>query len=778
MDWSITYFLSIKRILIVFAFGLSNLISTGVHADSFKIGFISTGDEEANRVQSLIIEELSPFIEDADEIGFVSFIAEANPQAFQEQINKANSDREVNAIIATGFLGSQFIYNQNAFAKPTFLVWIVDPNLVGGEVKDNTKNLHWLSTRNDVDSTFKSISQVIGEKSVTLILDNEAVNLGTNFFDGLKKNADKYGLDFSVTFLDRSQAVLQQIPPDTALALVPPLGEGATEIIEEIQAGKVPVFTFEGPKAVREGAMMTDVVNANESLIARSIALDVYELFQGERPKVGPKWLDAEHHLTINLISAQRMGVNLPIDVISSASIVGFSNLNIDYIDVVTLDDVLTWVLEKNPGLIQSRNRIDIADEAIIQARSALSSQLNAELNHTRNSGSGNNVALGNPDQNTQATLNFSRELYSIADRTDYELAKLDKTSELHLDEASQQAALVNALDVYLQVLIAQANLAAQQENVRLARSNLSMADKRVKLGSGTAGDVYNSEASIARANSELLAARIATLEARRSLMDLSSTEFDENAMFKDVDLAHSSVKVSHQIVQPLLETLGGIQRLASWSAKQAVTESPNLLATTVGIESSQLQLDAADKARYTPEVRLEGQAFSFLDSSTGSSGESLDGVDDVSLSVRVTLPIWTSGQLTSGIRQANKQLIDSKLEYRAGKNAIQVDARNAVYSLAQAWQDIKLGKIALESAEKSLEINQQAYASGALTIENLQSTQSTYISALSADKANLYQYVRALANWQLQVAAVSALMDADAYQKWAARLQDQNPIQ
>ncbi len=750
---------------------LSLITSNPVYAESFKIGFVSDNAVESTRLQALIIKELSPFIEDSAGIEFVSFNTLPSPQFFQEQVDKASSDPDIKVIIAPGFLGSQFIYHQTSFTKPTFLSWVIDPNLIGSEVKNNTPNLYWLSTRNDIETTFKTIVEVIGQKPITLIADTGAASLGESFFAGLKKKAGKFGIEFSVTLLDKSKPIAEQIDPKIALAMVPPLREGTSDLIQQIQAANIPVFTFEGPQIVEEGAMMTDIVNANESLIARSIALDIYGLFQGEKLEPGPRWLESEHHLTLNISSAQQMGIDLPIEALSSATVVRFANINTESI---TLENAFQWVLDKNPDLAQSRNNIDLAEESIIQAESSLYPQLNASVSHTRFSNSGNTVETGNPDQNTLASVDFSQVIYSVVDRTNHEVAKLNKKSRQYLDDANNQNLVVNTLNVFLQVLISEASLSAQQENVRLARSNLSMAQKRVNLGSGIIGDVYNSEATIATANSELLAARIGALEARRLLMDISNTEFDENAVFADVDLDHPSVATSHQLVKPLLETLSGIQKLASWSSKQAVKESPNLQASMVTMDSNRLQVKAANKVRYTPEVNLVGKAYSYLDSSRGSSGTTFDDVDDISLSINVTVPLWTSGRNTSLLRQAHKQLLDSELEYLAGKNTAQVNTRNAVYSLAQAWQDIKLGKIALSSAEKSLEINQRSYASGAITIENLQSIQNTYISALNSDKTNLYQYIQALGNWQLQVAAVSYLMEAASFQQWSVDFRTQ----
>jgi outer membrane protein len=764
--------LAMKRISTSLAFIFALSASSLAHAAPFKIGFISNGSVEASRIESLIIEELSPLIEDSVSIEFVSFTASPSPQSYQDQLEQAGSDPTIQAIIAPGFIGSQFLYSLDQFPKPTFLSWIVNPNLIGGEVKDSTPNLYWRSTRNDIESTFRSITQVIGQKPVTLVVDSTTAHLGDVFFDGVKKNAEKFGLEFSVTILDRSRSIIEQIAPEIALAMVTPMREGSAEVIRQIQSGNVPVFTFEGPDIVKQGAMMTDLVDANQSLIARSVALDIYGLLQGERLEPGPRWLESEHHLTLNAASAQQMGVDLSINVLSSATVVGFANLKVEGI---ALDKALQWVLDKNPGLAQSRNNIELVNESIIQAKSVLSPQFDAALSHTQNSRSGFAVDSGNPDNNSLASVNYSQVLYSVVDRTNHKTSKLNKVAQQYLNDANQQAAVVNTLNVFLQVLISEASLAAQQENVRLARSNLSMAKKRVKLGSGIVGDVYNSEASIATASSNLLAARIGTLEARRSLMDLSNTNFDENAVMENITLDHPSVAASHRLVEPLLETLSGIQNLASWSAKQAIKDSPSLQASTVAIASNRLQVKAAAKGRYSPEVKLVGQAYHYLDSSTGSSGTTFDNRDDMSLSINVSIPFWTSGRLSSQVREANNRLIDAELEYRAGRNSAQVAARNAVYSLAQSWQDIKLGKIALTSAEKSLAINQRAYASGALTIENLQSIQNTYISALSSDKANGYQYIQVLANWQFQVAAVSYLMDTQTYQQWSVAFQSQN---
>lgn len=763
--------LNTRRLVIILIYSLLLLSSYGASADLLKIGFISTGTPEAERVNELIIKELSPLVKNTTQVEFVNFIAAPSPASFQQQVTQANSDPDIKAIIATDVLGSQYLYEHEFFAKPTFLSWVINPSLMGIESKNNTQNLYWLSTKNDIKFSLQAIYNVIGQQPITLVADKAVAQLGESFFQRIKNTAAEFGIQFSVTLLDQSKPIRAQIAPDIAMALVPPMKNDTTQLIEQLQAINIPVFSLEGVNAVKSGAMMTDVVSANELLIARQIALDIYSLFQQESLALGVRWLDAEHHLTFNIMAAQRMGIDLPINAITSATAVGMVNLDIESI---SLQNILQWALAKNPNLAQANNNIALAEESIIQAKSSLLPQLNGSLNHTRHNNSGSHVATGSPHHNSQAAIDFSQIIYSKVHNINYQLTKLNKQSQQQTEQASQQSTVIDALNLFLQVLILEASLEAQQENVLLARSNLLMAKKRAKLGSGAKSDVYNLESAIATANANLLAAHIGVLEAKRSLMDITSTEFNIYAAFNDIDLNHPNIASSHQLIKPFLETLGGIQKLATWSAQQATNNSPTLKASSLIMASNRLRREAAQKEIYAPKVTLTGQAYRFLNSSTGSSGTNLKGVDDANISINMTLPLWTSGQNTSLVRQANQELISSELAHLGRQNSIQVAARNSAFKLAQAWQNIQLGKIALESAEKSLQITQQAYISGALTIDALQSLQNTYIAALSADKSNLYKYIQALGQWQLQIGTVNYLMSPDTIEQWSLKAQQQ----
>ena len=611
-------------------------------------------------------------------------------------------------------------------------------------------------------------------KNITFLLDASAEEFlssssgSKNFslLDAVVEKSLAHGIGAKVVALDVNKPIADQISDNTNLVMLPPLDNGMQEIIESLTKAGFPVYSFAGDHVVQQGALMSDVVRADEKLLARRIALDLYSLYQNESISPGPRWLEPEHHLTLNMAVANKLNIDLSIDVISSATLVGFNSPDLEKVDI---ERIINWTLDKNLSLAQSNEQRFLADESILQNRSALWPQLNAKLSHNRRNSTGSAVSTGNPEHDTQVALVLSQNLFSVEKNTDYETAVLGRKASGYDFTATEYDAVLNVTLQYLTVLSANATVDSGIKNLQLSRAILSTSKKRAKLGSGTQGDVYDSEATLANAESSLLSARIQSFETRRAVMETANNRFDENALFAPVDLSHSIFSETHKLVLPYLETLGGIRSLAKASATLAKSSDLSLLASNENLKSNILQVDAAKRGRYTPVVSLTGQAFRYLDSAITNSGSDLEGVDDWSVGVNVEVPIWTSGRLNSVVRQASQQKQSAEFSLRAAKNSVDRNTRNNVFSLAQAWRDIKLGQVALYSAAQSLQINQKSYANGAITIDALQNAQTAYISALNNTINDKYQYLQTLANWQRSVSAIPVLMSEKEYQDWVS---------
>ena len=746
--------------------GISLIGSAALAQADFRIGFISDGSTEAIKLQEMVYREVSTLLGSEVDIEKTSYVGKPTPQSLNELAEEAYQDTSIDVVVAPGFLGSNYLFRKGRFPKPTILSQVVDPGASESQADTLRSNLYWLSQRQDTHQTLKIIQDTLNPKHITLLLAVNLEHLGASVVDDLIERGKNIGIIIEVVEFNPDKPASAQIAKGAELVMLPPLSHDlSTKVIGDLSAHNTPVYTLAGRRIVEQGAMMTDRSDADFKQIARRMALDLYSLYLNEPIPLGPRWLEMKHELILNMGVAVELGIDLPIDVLSAATLVGEMPGGLEAIELV---DVVAWVVDKNTSLAQSNRSVRIADEDVIQTHSALLPQLNANFKHERDDNSGASALAGNPVHDTQASLTLSQNVYSVNKKTSYERSQLAQKATQHEYSAVEQNLVLQAINGYLNVLSTQSAINTGTENLRLSRNTLSLSNKRQRFGSGTLADVYTSQSSIATAESALLSTRIQSFEIRRALIELSNTRFDENALFASVDVSNELFSLTHELLLPSLETIGGIRHLANTSAEVAKEVDPDLLASSLTLDSSELQLKAAEKNRFSPEVSISGQTYQFLDSGDSSNGTDLDGVNDWSVSLNVSIPIWNSGNRASLARQASEQKLNAELAHIATRNSLDTAVRNSVFSIAKAWRNIKLGRIELESSQKGLEIDQAAYASGAITITTLQSSQNTYITALEGVAEDKYQYLNALATWQRRMAAMPALMQKTQYEQWA----------
>ncbi len=742
------------------------LISSVAHSQAdFRIGFILDGSNESLELQDGIIREVSVLLGTDVDVERTSYIGAPRPESLKALADQAYEDDSIDVVVAPGFLGSNFLYSNNYFPKPTFLSQVIAPVISNNEFSAQRPNLYWLSRRLEMLNTLEAIQNTLNPKHITLLLSVAREYIEEDVLNRLLEQGESLGMVIDVVQFNSKIAASKQVLDSTELVLLAPLSHHlSTRVIRDLSGHNIPVFTFSGRRVVEQGALMTDRGDADITQIARRVALDLQAVYLNEAISPGPRWLEMKQELILNMGVAAKLGIDLPIDVLSNATLIGEIPAGVDSIE---LEELVSWVIENNPALEQSKLAVRVADEGMNQSHSVLLPQLNAAIKHERDDTSGASAQAGNPAHDTLASLTLSQNVYSVSKNSNLELARLTRKVTQHEYSAVELDLIQQTISGYLNVLSAQSAVNTGVENLRLSRDTLSMTSKRQRFGSGTLADVYTSQSSIATAESALLSTRINSLEARRALKELTNIQFDEKAPFSSADFSDEYFAPTHELVLPSLETIGGIQNLAEISAEYAKEVDPAILASAVTIESKEVQLDAARKNRFTPEVNLSGQAFQYLESDVSSTGVDLDNVNDWSVSLNVNIPLWNSGNLASVARQAGTQKTVSELAHIATRNSLDTVARNSAFSIGQAWRNIKLGRIALDSARKSLEIDQTAYASGAITITTLQNSQNAFIAALEGAEDDKYQYLNALVNWQRRMAAMPALMGKSGYQQW-----------
>jgi outer membrane protein TolC len=145
-------------------------------------------------------------------------------------------------------------------------------------------------------------------------------------------------------------------------------------------------------------------------------------------------------------------------------------------------------------------------------------------------------------------------------------------------------------------------------------------------------------------------------------------------------------------------------------SIRLALAQNPSYLATEEKVETARARVREA-AASFFPSLNAQGlqtldEKLFVLEFPSFIPGQppqrmSIDFTKDYQFSLSLTLPIFTSGRLTSGFKQAKCNLLSSEEGARQSKQMTVFNTKQAFYSCLLAKNFVKVAEEAVEVAEK-----------------------------------------------------------------------------
>jgi outer membrane protein len=157
-------------------------------------------------------------------------------------------------------------------------------------------------------------------------------------------------------------------------------------------------------------------------------------------------------------------------------------------------------------------------------------------------------------------------------------------------------------------------------------------------------------------------------------------------------------------------------------SIRLALAQNPSYLASEEKVETARAQVREA-AASFFPSLNAQGlrridEKLPVLQFPSFFPGQppqriSVDFTKCYQLSLFLTLPIFTSGRLTSGFKQANYNLLSTEEGVRQSKQTMVFNTKQAFYSCLLAKDFVKVAEEAVEVAEKHYENVKSLYEVG-----------------------------------------------------------------
>ncbi len=723
------------------------------------IAFIEDGSgEPASRLAGLIIQELQPLLDQGDTLAPVFLNAGDDAAKVQDALAAAIADPAIEYIVATGLIGSQQVYLQSAYPKPTWALRVLDPSLTGIPARDKEPNLHSYSTVNEIGNVLNRISTLFQARRVGIILPTAIADTPRSIGDAVITSAGKAGITVQFLPLDFTTEPDTQLPDVDAVILPPPItsGQELTDLLQALRRKRIPSFAVGGDRMVISGALISDTLDQDERIFARRVALDLQLAITGDSPVSSMRLLQPKKRTTINIDTARALDIDFSLDELLTARVVQGSNRTL----APGFLSALELATDRNPGLLGQFQQLRIDEESLEQARTVRRPQLTTQLGHTRH---GEQL----PEQDSLAALNMRQILYSSSANASIEVAELGLDASEKSLEQKQLDTIQQTVAAYFQALQAQARFDTTLRELTLNRKNLLLAEQRKASGSGTGADIYRWQAIIAASETAVLQAYTANTRAQNQLAQLLNMRLQTPVRLADADLDQPPFDLLHEGIEPWLKSTGKAEQLRQACVSRALAQSPLLARAEASIAISDTHIKALEQSYYIPEISLNAQYARHLDSSVTASGLELDNQDDWSVMLTAELPLTLGGSRRSRIRQYAAQGALAQTQLQNTRISIWANAGNAVDNLVTNYRAIELSDQAEAAALKSQQITRNAYRLGAASVTDLLDTQNTWREAQDNAHIARYQYLTALVDFQALMGEMPMLEPAARQLQW-----------
>ena len=692
-----------------------------------------------------------------------------------DQIAKNNqkllADNSVDMILELGVFSSNFPAKLNKISKPVISPIVIDYQQQGFEQvdgKSTKENLAFLTSFRSFENEINDFKQRISFSSLAIILDKN-FSTDTSLIQQFKQRViDSNDFAVELVFYDGDiNALIKKLSSGIDAVYVAPLSLSEASIsamFAAINSLRLPSFAMPGKAYVQQGALLATVNNIDYQRLARRIALMIQQLaLEVPATELSVLFIQDEN-LTINMQTAKKVGYSPEWNILNEAELIG---LDADSdLEKLGLIDAIKIAQESNLELAHSKQKLDVVEQDIRIARSNLYPKLKFDL--SRIDVDQDHVSPYQYQHETKATLTISQILYS-------DLAHAGVDIQEYLQQAEQAAVEAKRLDViyetasrYIEALHIKTLLNVKKENLKLTRSNLGLAKLRESVGFSRLSDVYRWENKLATDRKSFDETYAQYLQLQNKLNQILNLSQNVQYNFEEIDIDSCHFLIDGKQIFDFIETPKSLADYRNYSVENGVANAFEIKQLVSSLKSLQRLVVNKKRNLWIPEVAFRGQVNEAL-SQSGEGGQLLIGKDDTSWNTALMLS-WNLSQ--GGAKFAD--LSRAELEYGRlltekvnAEKSIELNIRSSMHKLLASHLGIANSQKAFAAAEKNLNLVQDAYMKGAVSVLDLIDAQHVANISREGVTGTKYQFLLDFIAYQRAIGKFFFLMPQEEQKQW-----------
>lgn len=363
--------------------------------------------------------------------------------------------------------------------------------------------------------------------------------------------------------------------------------------------------------------------------------------------------------------------------------------------------------------------------EEVGKARSRL--RPNVQLSATRGRNSTEHTYLGTADDREYySTANYGISLkvplFSLSGIAGYQQSKL-LASKSETDLQNEESGLVLRLvEAYCNALYAEENIVFSKVHIEASKEQLQQARRRFENGFGTVTEINEAQAGYDIALAEGLDIVNSLEYSRRELENLTGVYPDA---------------LCHLVPEKLQPTKPDPENIDVWISR-ALTSNLALTSARREIEIARKEIHKQRAARYP--------VLDFVAAGNYSESENNYSIgstyDTYSVSLQMSLPIYTGGYVSASVRQAQAKWMKAGEQHNLQERNVESDVRRFYNGVVIGIARIQAYEQAVKAQEIAFEGTRKGYEAGFRSnVDVLDAQQKLFDSRRNLAKSR-YQYI------------------------------------
>ena len=389
----------------------------------------------------------------------------------------------------------------------------------------------------------------------------------------------------------------------------------------------------------------------------------------------------------------------------------------------ITFEDAIRIALQQNTTLEQANNSAALDAANVRQQRLSFLPDLRLTTNSGQNYGRRFSEEEGRIiDQTTQsltAGLSSSMTLFNgltnVANLRSAQLAQ--EAGDRNVKRAEQTVAFTVASN-FLAIVQQQEQMRVQQENLAAQEAQEKQIKAFVDAGSRPISDLYQQQAAVAAARTQLVTANRALELAKVDVIQTLQLDPRGNYTFAPPALDTTTANKATFDLDSLLT--------------RAIGRRTDLFAQQSLVSAASQSVKAAKGSRW-PSLSLSANYNSAYNSATDISfNDQLNQRRGGSLGIGLSIPLFDRGTTDLNTQRAQINEENARLELKNRQQQIGLEVRRAYLDYQAAVQQLDAAEAQLRAASLALQTSQQRYNVGAATLLEVTQARATQLQAAS----------------------------------------------